>query len=39
MSRLRNDIVAIRASDRTVTTRFRMMYGALVHAWYAPTPA
>jgi hypothetical protein len=39
MSQLRNDIVAVRAGDRAVTTRVRVMYGALVRAWYAPTPA
>jgi hypothetical protein len=38
-SQLRADVVAVRAGDRAVTTRVRMMYGALVRAWYAPTPA
>jgi hypothetical protein len=39
MSQLRNDIVAVRAGDRTVTTRVRVMYGALVRVWYAPALA
>ncbi|MDF4004811.1 hypothetical protein P3W33_15530 [Luteibacter sp. PPL552] len=39
MSQLRNDIVAVRAGDRAVTTRVRVMYGMLVRAWYAPTSA
>jgi hypothetical protein len=30
MSQLRDDIVAVRAGDRAVTTRVRVMYGALV---------
>jgi len=36
---LRNDIVAVRVGDRAVTTRVHVMYGALVRAWHAPTPA
>lgn len=39
MSQLRNDIVAVRAGDRAMTTRVRVMYGALVRVWYTPTPA
>lgn len=38
-SQLRANIVAVRAGDRAVTTRVRVMYGALVRAWYAPKPA
>lgn len=39
MSQLRDDIAAVQAGGRAVTTRVQVMYGMLVCAWYAPTPA
>jgi len=38
LDQLRDDIRAVQAGDRAVTTRARVLYGRLVRAWYAPAP-
>jgi hypothetical protein len=36
MSQLRDEIDAVTAGDRAVTTRVRLLYGMLIKAAYAP---
>lgn len=38
LDQLRDDIRAVRAGDRAVITRARVLYGRLIRAWYAPAP-